>query len=114
MKWNELNDITQLELLIEESHKNPVLIFKHSTRCAISSMALNRLERQWGKSSLIPYFLDLIRYRTLSDEVSRLFDVMHESPQALVIKEGKAVFNQSHNGIDYETLHDFASNKETA
>lgn len=104
MKWQKLQSADQLAEIKSLSNTKPVMIFKHSTRCSISSMALNRLERAWKEednNKIEPYYLDLIAYRSLSGEVAQKFDVMHESPQVLIIKEGECVHTNSHGGINY-------------
>ncbi len=106
MKWNTLQSANQLELICEESKTNPILIFKHSTRCSISRMALDRLERTWNEraGAIKPYYLDLIAYRGISNQVAALFDVEHESPQVLLIRDGKAVYDGSHFEISLENI----------
>jgi len=109
MNWNELETMDQLATIDAESATRPVFIFKHSTRCNISRMALDRLERNWNESEmghLKPYFLDLISYRDISNQVAEQFDVEHESPQVLIIDKGQAVYDQSHMGIDYRAIRD--------
>jgi len=105
--WKMIDSSEVLTEIKERSKSENILIFKHSTRCSISAMALSRLEKQWhGISDEKPevYFLDLIRYRNLSDEIAFTFNVRHESPQALLIKDGKCTRHASHTGID---LNDF-------
>ena len=106
ISWNVLDAAPSLEEIKAESAQQPVMIFKHSTRCAISSTVLNRLERSWNSDEVAikPYFLDLINYRDLSNQVAQEFGIMHESPQVLVIKDGKAVYHSSHFGISYDEL----------
>ena len=103
MKFRDLTDLSQIDEIEKLSHtsKDGVLIFKHSTRCAISSMALNRFERGWdlGDKRLPVYYLDLIRYRAVSDLVSEKFGVVHESPQILLIRNGECTYHASHNEI---------------
>lgn len=111
MEWKELNAVSQIESLKKESYDKPVLIFKHSTRCAISSMAISRLERQWSESEMVPYYLDLISYREISNEIANELQVLHESPQAILLKDGRVVFHTSHNAIDFEELNTIASSE---
>ncbi len=102
MKFRDLTDISQLDEIEKLSHTHKgVLIFKHSTRCAISSMALNRFTRGWdlGEEQLPVYYLDLVRYRSVSGAVSERFGVNHESPQVLLIKNGSCKYHASHNAI---------------
>lgn len=104
--WEHLTEASQLESILEESKTKPVLIYKHSTRCGISSMALDRLERSWDEEgrAIKPYFLDLIAHRDISNIVAEMFNVYHQSPQIIVIKDGKAVFDESHMGISFQAV----------
>ncbi len=105
MNWNKLTETGQLTAIIEESHQQPVLIFKHSTRCSISSMAIDRLQRQWtDKEPIKPYYLDLIQYREISNLIENKLGIIHQSPQVIVLKNGKAVYDNSHMGISYHDL----------
>ena len=106
MNWNNLTELSQLEEIKEASKKTPIVIFKHSTRCSISSMALNRLERSWDipENSLQPYLLDLITYRNISNTIADIFEVEHQSPQLLLIIDGKATYNTSHMSISLDDL----------
>lgn len=102
MRWVNLQREEQVEEIIEVSKATPVLIFKHSTTCGISRMVLKQFEKDYDidKKDLEPYFLDLKKYRSISNLVASTFNVPHESPQVLIIKEGKAVFNDSHGSIN--------------
>lgn len=113
MNWNYIKDTETLNSIKAESDSSAILIFKHSTRCSISSMALSRLERSWDEahmSGLKPYYLDLISYRNISNQISDEFGVEHQSPQVIVIKSGKAIYDNSHMGINYEELKAFTQN----
>jgi bacillithiol system protein YtxJ len=99
--WKSLTSENQLDKIAELSKTKTVLIFKHSTRCGISKMVLsrfeeNQLENQEGK---VFYYLDLLNFRSISDEVAARFQVMHQSPQLLVIKNGVSVVQGSHYEI---------------
>src|SRR5690606_24093784 len=105
--WKKIEDPDQIEEIKKESQNRSILIFKHSTRCSISAMAWDRLKRNWkaeDSEKLSPYYLDLIRYRELSNEIAERFAVEHESPQVLIIKNGEATYHASHMGIDYHTI----------
>lgn len=104
--WNELTQLQQLDTIIEESESIPVLIFKHSTRCSVSRMALRAFENEFSlpEEDLKLYFLDLITYRDVSNEIASRFDVVHQSPQIILIKNGKAVYNESHSDIDVTAI----------
>jgi len=102
VKWNDLTEIKQLDDIVVESAETPVIIFKHSTRCGISRMALKGFESSYsiGEEHAKPYYLDLLNHRDISNEIANRFGVMHQSPQVLVIKNGVAVYNESHGDID--------------
>lgn len=104
MNWNKITSSEDIVRLKSESENKPVLIFKHSTRCSISSTALSRLERSWSENNITPYFLDLISHRDLSQQIATEFNVTHESPQVLLIQNGKCVYNNSHLGIRFEDI----------
>lgn len=107
MNWILLTDQSQLNEIKDESNQQPVLLFKHSTTCSISKTALNRLERNWEKDEMKDakvYYLDLLSYRSVSNEIAQTFAVVHASPQVLIIKDGKAVYDTSHFDIDYRTI----------
>lgn len=104
MNWNKLEQITQLDKIIEASLQQPQVIFKHSTRCSISSMVQNRLERSGAIPNITFYYLDLIAHRDISNEIAERFGVEHQSPQLLLIKDGKCIFNESHMAIDMQDI----------
>jgi bacillithiol system protein YtxJ len=107
MNWNQLTQTNQIDIIKQESEKVPVLVFKHSTRCSISSTALSRLERNWNKndeSKILPYYLDLISNRDISAALAETFSIKHESPQALLIKNGKCIYHASHLEIDLNEI----------
>ena len=106
MTWNELTDDSQIAEIKKQSEGQPVVIFKHSTRCSISTMAKSRLERSIAPESVAFYYLDLIRYRGISNRLADEFSVHHESPQVLLIRNGNCVYDESHNGISMEEIRE--------
>ena len=104
MTWIPLQNEEQLHQIKENSYTHPQVIFKHSTRCSISSLAKNRLERSSQPEDLDFYFLDLIKHRNISNKIAGDFKVYHESPQILVIKNGECIYDESHSGIDMEEI----------
>lgn len=98
LPWIPLVTTEQLRDIGKDSQERPQVIFKHSTTCGTSRMALNRFTARYnipdGRLNL--YFLDLKSYREVSNEVSKVFDIVHESPQLLIVKEGKVVAHASH------------------
>lgn len=108
MNWKLLESESDLEKIIEESFldNKGVTIFKHSTRCSISSVAKRRLESNWDvDDAILPiYYLDLISYRNISNLIAEKLNVYHESPQLLLIKDGKCTYHESHMSISVKEL----------
>lgn len=101
MNWESLSSEQQfLDLL---AHQPLFAVFKHSTRCSVSSMAKNRVERHWDFDFPI-YYLDLLQYRSVSNLIASKSNIEHQSPQLIVFREGKAIYDASHNGIVLEDL----------
>lgn len=101
LNWVPLQTIHQLDELLEDT-KGISLLFKHSTRCGISSFALSRFENEWsaGDDLCKFYYLDLLNYRSISEQVSQRTGVVHQSPQVLLFSQGEVVFHASHQDID--------------
>lgn len=108
-KFFTLNQMEQLDEIDEISHSKPVVLFKHSTRCIISRTVLKQFEAefQFPEEKMDWYLLDLLNHRDISNEMASRYNVTHQSPQILVIKNGKAVFNESHDGISVDDLKQF-------
>lgn len=103
--WIPLQTLEQLDVIVQDSYEKPILIFKHSTRCSISRFALKRFESEFEmQEKVITYFLDLLNYREISNEIAVKFGVQHQSPQVLLLKNGKVVYYDSHDGIEAEEL----------
>jgi bacillithiol system protein YtxJ len=104
MNWITLKTEEELKMLVEKSFTKPQLIFKHSTRCSVSSTIKTRLEKSSIPLTIDFYYLDLIAYRTLSNKIAEQFHVHHESPQVLLIKNGDCVFDESHLAVYMEDI----------
>jgi len=104
MDWIPLQSEDQLQEIIEKSENRPQVIFKHSTRCSISSMVRNRLEKSDQPDNIDFYYLDLIKYRGLSNQIAEKFKIHHESPQVIVLKDGQPVYNEDHSAIHMEDI----------
>lgn len=96
MNWKNLEAENQFLDLLE--NEKVFAVFKHSTRCSISSMAKNRVEREWNLDFPI-YYLDLIKYRSISNLIAAKSGVEHQSPQLIVFQNGLPVYDASHSGI---------------
>ncbi|MDQ2720876.1 MAG: bacillithiol system redox-active protein YtxJ [Bacteroidota bacterium] len=104
MNWIPLQQEQQIEDIISNSNVKPQVIFKHSTRCSISGMAKNRLDKKEQPEGIDFYFLDLIKHRNISNKISIDFHIPHQSPQVLVINHGKCIYDESHSGITMEDI----------
>ncbi|MBT8316222.1 MAG: bacillithiol system redox-active protein YtxJ [Lutibacter sp.] len=106
INWIPLTEMSQLTTLISQSKLKPILIFKHSTRCGVSRMALKSFEKEFDiKSNMIDlYFLDLLNHREISSEIASKFNVYHQSPQVLVLKNEHVIYNDSHYQISASAI----------
>jgi bacillithiol system protein YtxJ len=107
MNWIHLTSVAQLDELVAASETSTVLILKHSNRCNICHVVLDRVERNWKEhdgEKLIPYFLDVIRHRDVSNAIEARFGVRHESPQVLLVKNGKCIYSATHSEINYADI----------
>ena len=105
LNWIPLQTIQQLDELLADTEVNS-LLFKHSTRCGISSFALSRFENEWGEVRDLCkfYFLDLLNFRSISEQVAMRTNVVHQSPQVLLFSKGEVVFHASHQDIDASAI----------
>ncbi|WP_323027060.1 bacillithiol system redox-active protein YtxJ [Gelidibacter japonicus] len=109
--WINLNSMEQLDGIVEKSKTKPQFIFKHSTRCGISRMVISRFKNDYqisGNEADL-YYLDLLDYRAISNAIADRFQVMHQSPQLVIIKNGVAVAHESHSGINNIDVEKFIS-----
>jgi bacillithiol system protein YtxJ len=102
MMWIPLDNIDQLQTIKQTAGYS--ILFKHSTRCSISLMAKKKFEYEWDAlpEDTSIYFLDLIKHRQISNTIAEMFEVHHESPQLLVIKDGECIYESSHSEISAE------------
>lgn len=98
--WNKLTTIEELKQVIADSKTHPTLVFKHSTRCSISVMVLNRFEKEMDPEKVSCYYLDLLNHRDISNEIAQLSNVEHQSPQVVVWNNEHVVYDASHNAIE--------------
>lgn len=100
LDWVKINSLEELDQAIESTEDKPGLFFKHSTRCSISSMALNSFESKWQPTdSCTLYYIDLIAHRDVSNALSEKSAINHQSPQAILLHHKKSIYDASHNGI---------------
>jgi bacillithiol system protein YtxJ len=109
LNWLPLTSLEQLEEIKEQSKTNAVLIFKHSTRCGISKMVIKQFENLFTEEhqNLKVYYLDLLNHRDISTEIGVMFQVMHQSPQLIVVQNEVSVYHASHSDITETNLTRF-------
>lgn len=101
MRWEVLDSAEALEKAIKASNLRKVALFKHSTRCSISSTAKDRIERQWNfdENAITIYYLDLIKYRSISNQIAEITGIPHESPQLIILHNEQVIYHASHSEI---------------
>ena len=106
VEWVAVHSVNELEQVLSNAEDQTVILFKHSTRCSISTMALSRLESNWDipLESALPVYIDLIKHRDISNHIADKYNVRHESPQILMIKEGACVYDASHGQIAVRSI----------
>ena len=114
LPWIPLNELQQLDLIAEKSKLKTQLVFKHSTRCGISRMVMSQFVEAYGftEKDADLYYLDLLNFRDVSNEIGYKFQVMHQSPQLIVIKDGVAVTHANHGAINELDLTAFVEVSE--
>lgn len=102
LPWIDLLSIEQFNDVVKTTFDKPVLLFKHSTRCMTSALALNSFKNEWtsGNDLCDLYFLDLLKHRDVSDVIAEVTGVRHESPQVIVLKGRDIIYDESHNSIN--------------
>jgi bacillithiol system protein YtxJ len=104
MEWIVLKSEDQFQNILEKSFETPQVIYKHSNACGISSMIKHRLEKNTPPPGVDFYFLDILRFRSISNRIASEMNVHHESPQVLLIKNAQCVYEESHMGISMKAI----------
>ncbi|PPK95477.1 MULTISPECIES: bacillithiol system redox-active protein YtxJ [Nonlabens] len=113
IQWDTLESIDQLDNIIKNSSIKPKVIFKHSTRCGISRMVFNQFQKGYESNddNVTYYLLDLLSYRDVSNAVAQKLNVVHQSPQVIIIFNKEVVHTESHHGIDIKKVQQIVSSK---
>lgn len=105
LNWQSIESVEDLQKAWESTEVRSGIFFKHSTRCSISKMALQRFENNWGEDTEANlFFIDLLNHRDVSNSLAEISGIQHESPQVIVVKNQQPTFSTSHNGIDATTI----------
>ena len=109
--WSNLTEESQIAEIIDLSNSIPIYIFKHSTTCGISAQAKENVEISFKNTDkpFLLYYLDLLKYRSISNEVASKFNVHHQSPQLILVHNGEVAFTTSHHKIKTNILEDSLS-----
>ncbi len=109
LPWRPLTQLAQLDEIAKNSKNKTQVIFKHSTRCGISRMVIRNFESSYdiADEGVDLYYLDLLNHRDISSEIAAKFQIFHESPQLLVIRNGETIHHASHSSISAQVLHQF-------
>lgn len=107
MVWKILNEVSQIETLLEDSHTKDILIFKHSTTCSVSMISKLKLEDEWNSEmDIVPYYLDVKGSREISNSIAEILGVHHESPQVILIRDGECIYDESHFDISLADIRE--------
>ena len=114
IQWEPLESVDQLDNVIKNSTLKPKVIFKHSTRCGISRMVLRQFENGFEKNDdeVTFYFLDLLNYKEVSAAVASKLNVVHQSPQVIILYNKEILHTESHQGIDIKRVQQIVTNKK--
>lgn len=107
MTWEKITSAEDLKNINQHSENQKIMIFKHSTTCSISASVLARMERKWNDEkakNIVPYYLDLLSFRELSNQLAQNYGIKHESPQVLLIEKGKCIYDASHYDINFDEI----------
>lgn len=105
INWQHIQSIEELNEAYNSSKEKTALFFKHSTRCGISKMVLNRFESEWtNNEGYSLFFIDLLAHREVSNQLAEISGVTHQSPQVILIKNNEVIHDASHNGIKASTI----------
>lgn len=107
LTWRKLEDMSTYDSLMSQSSTQAFAVFKHSTRCSVSTMAKKKLESDWNISDehIQLYYLDLLAHRDISNKLASDLHIEHQSPQLLVVKDHRCIYNQSHGNIEVENIN---------
>ena len=107
--WRKLEERSQLDAVDQLSKEKLVVIFKHSVTCGISNMVWHQFQNEidFDNTYIEMLYLDLLAYRDISNEISRRFQVLHQSPQILVIRNGEVLHHASHSAIRISNIKEF-------
>ncbi len=106
LPWVSIESVSQLDEILQNTGELPIVLFKHSTRCSISTMVLNNFEQNWSLSeeACTLYYIDLLKFRDVSNRIEELTGIMHQSPQVIVIAEKEIIYDATHSSIDAKRI----------
>ena len=105
--YQDIQSVNALEALMQTSHEQPVLFFKHSNACPISSRAFGEFQKylETAATDGVRHALIVVQTaRAVSNKLEELTGIQHESPQVIIVRDGKPVWDESHFRLKSETL----------
>ncbi|HOJ70137.1 MAG TPA: bacillithiol system redox-active protein YtxJ [Candidatus Hydrogenedentes bacterium] len=104
--WTEITTPETLETILSRQGDLPVLLFKHSTRCPISARALRAVESWLAEHPNLvhPCRILVVEHRAVSNLAAERLGIRHESPQAMLLRDGRVVWHASHLSIQGDAL----------
>lgn len=103
MKYTEITSIEQWQQVLATSNEQPIVVLKHSTTCPISAAAYSEFTAVDFEHA---YLVKVIESRDVSNEIAANLDVQHASPQAIVIKDGKASWQATHHAVTAKAIEE--------
>lgn len=102
--WNSIQSVDQLNAILAENDGKTKVFFKHSTRCGISLAAMSRLKSMELPQGAESYYIDLLEHRDVSNAIEQKTNVVHQSPQLIVWKDGRVIGHGSHDRVSQELI----------
>lgn len=99
-----VTEVSEIDPLLEASKDRPVFLFKHSLACGISQAAFEEYRRFAGGGGAIFSLVEIQRAREVSRRVVEVTGVRHQSPQAILLVDGRPVWHASHWSINETSL----------
>ena len=109
-----LTNLQELDACLSESLQRPILIFKHSTACPISSEAFREVAKYTqgaGETGPEVYMVKVIEDRPVSNQIADELALQHRSPQLILVKDRAVVWSSSHYGINQHAIRDAISSR---
>lgn len=102
MSYQSINSIADFDSVLQKSNSETIAVFKHSSTCDLSAMA----KKEMANVKFPVYELIVQTARPLSNHIESHFGIRHESPQVILISQGKPIYNASHRAVTADSIHE--------